>query len=88
MTKIIVALITAVKGIIGFLLPESIFAADIFSNFALYFDFFVDFLIKVNFLIPLPTIFTCLNIMLTIKMIKFGIFMYNWFIRAVLDVIP
>lgn len=88
MTKIILTLIAAVKGIIGFLLPETIFVADVFANFTRYLDFFVDFLIKVNFLIPLPTIFTCLKIMLTIKVIKFGIFMYNWFIRAVLDVIP
>ena len=88
MTTIIIKVIGFINAIIGFILPDKIFVTDIFTNFSSYLDFFIDFLIKVNFLIPLPTLFSCITIILSIKIIKFGIFVYNWIIRAVLDVIP
>lgn len=88
MTQIIVAIIDFVNGIISFLLPDMIFVTDLFTNFATYLESFTDFLIKVNFLVPLPTLFTCIRIMLTIKIVKFGVFVYNWVVRAILDVIP
>lgn len=88
MTQIIIGFISMIKNIVGFLLPDVIFVSDVFTNFADYIVYFVEFLIKVNFLIPLPTIFMCLQIMLSLKVIKFGIFIFNWFVRAVLDVIP
>lgn len=88
MTDIILSIINFLKSFIWFLLPDVIFVTDVFTNFATYLNYFTDFLIKVNFLVPLPTIFTCLRIMLTIKIVKFGVFMFNWFVRAVLDVIP
>lgn len=88
MTDIILSIVSFLKNSIWFLLPDAIFVTDIFTNFASYLNFFTDFLVKVNFLVPLPTIFMCLRLILTIKIIKFGIFMFNWFVRAVLDVIP
>lgn len=88
MTTIIIGLIKGFKGIASFLLPDQIFVSDIFTNFDAYVTWFTDFLVTANFLVPLPTIFDCLEIIVTIKIIKFTIFIANWLARAALDVIP
>lgn len=88
MTDIVVGIIKFMNSIMAFLLPDTLFMTDIFTNFGNYLNTFTDFLIKVNFLIPLPTIFSCLAMMVTIKVTKFTIFIFNWLVRAVLDVIP
>ena len=88
MTNLIINIIEMINNLINFLLPDTLFLVDVFTNFANNLNTFTDFLIAVNFLIPLPTVFTCLGLILTVKIIKFNIFIYNWFIRAVLDVIP
>lgn len=88
MTGILLKIIKMIRKIMGFLLPASIFAEDIFSNFYNYLDFFVDILIQANFLIPLPTIFHCLEIIIGIKVIKFSIFLTNWLLQAIFDIIP
>lgn len=88
MTDIILTVINLVKGFITFLIPDALFAADVFTNFWDYINFFIDIIVKVNFLIPVRTIFTCFTIMVSIRIIKFTIFVTNWFIRSVLELLP
>lgn len=88
MTGIILKFIKIIKGMVGFLLPDAIFNISIFGNFLDTVDWFVEFLVAVNFLIPLPTIFFALKCMVSIKVIKFTIFLCNWCVRRVCDIIP
>ena len=88
MTDIILKFIKIFKSMVGFLLPDAIFNLSIFSNFLDTVEWFVDFLVAVNFLVPLPTIFMALKTMVSIKVIKFTIFLGNWLVRRVCDVIP
>lgn len=88
MTSIILFLIKFIKGFSSFLLPDKLFAADLFTNFAEYVDFFADFISAANFIIPLPTVFSAFKLIVSFKVIKFTIFAVNWFVRSVLDVIP
>lgn len=88
MTSIILSLIKFIKGFSSFLLPDKLFAADLFTNFAEYIDFFTDFIAAANFIIPLHTVFNALGLIVTFKVVKFTIFVVNWLIRSALDVIP
>ena len=88
MTSIILSLIKFIKGFSSFLLPEKLFAEDIFTNFSEYVDFFTDFIAAANFIIPLHTVFQALGLIVVLKVVKFYMFFVNWFIRSVLDVIP
>lgn len=88
MTDIICTLIKFVRASWSFLIPDALFQLDFVNNFLEYIDFFLDIIVQVNFLIPLPTIFSCLSIMVSLKIVKLVIFVQNWIIRSVLDVIP
>lgn len=88
MTKIIVSFIKVIKSMVGFLVPDALFQFDFITNLPDYIVYLADVLNKTNFLIPLATIMECIGVMITIKFIKFAIFIYNWIIRSVLDVIP
>lgn len=88
MTNIILSLIKMVKGFGTFLLPDALFNQDIFTNFSLYLDTFTDIVCKVNFLVPLPTLFQCLSIIVALRICKLVIYVQNWLVKAVLDVIP
>ena len=87
MTDIIITIMKFVKSFVSFLVPDALFATDIITNFYKYLDFFLDIIVQVNFLIPVPTIFSCIAIIVTFKVVKFTLFISNWIVRAVLDVI-
>ena len=88
MTDIILTIIKFVKSFASFLLPDALFATDIFVGFYDYLDFFLDIVVQANFLVPIPTIFSCFSIIVTFKVVKFTLFISNWLIRSVLEVIP
>ena len=88
MTGIIVKFIKVIVGIVSFLFPDNLFMADVFQNFNSYWDTFIDFLAAVNFLIPLPDIMLAFSFMVSITVIKFTLFIVNWVIKRVFDVIP
>ena len=88
MTGIIVKFIKIIVGIVSFLFPDNLFMADVFQNFNSYWDTFIDFLAAVNFLIPLPDVMTAFSLMVSITVIKFTLFVMNWVIKRVFDVIP
>lgn len=48
----------------------------------------LDFINQANFIIPLSDILIIIGIDLTIRVTKFLIFIINWIIRRVVDVIP
>ena len=88
MTGIILKFIKIIVGIVSFLFPDNLFMADVFVNFNSYLEIFIEFLATVNFLIPLPDVFAAFSFMVTITIIKFTLFITNWIIKRVFDVIP
>lgn len=88
MTKLLLAFIRLIVGFVSFLFPDNLFMADVFQNFNSYWNTFVDFLATVNFLVPLPDIFTAFSFMVSITIIKFTLFITNWIAKRVFDVIP
>ncbi len=88
MTGIIVKFIKIIVGIVSFLYPDNLFMADVFTNFNSYLNTFIDFLAAVNFLIPLPDIMKAFSLMVSLTVIKFTLFIANWVIKRVFDVIP
>lgn len=88
MTGIIVKFIKVIVGIVSFLFPDNLFMADVFQNFNSYWNTFIDFLAAVNFLIPLPDIMKAFGLMVSLTVIKFTLFIVNWVIKRVFDVIP
>lgn len=88
MTKIISSLIKIVVSFSGFLMPDALFAVDIFTNFDKFVDYLIDILAQVNFIIPLPDIFSAIAIIVSIDIVKFTIFIFNWIVKRVFDVIP
>lgn len=88
MTGIITKFIKFLGTAVSFLFPDTLFRADIFSNFASYLDTFIEFLADINFLIPLPDIFLAFSIMCSITVVKFTLFIMNWLIKRTCDIIP
>lgn len=48
----------------------------------------LDYVKQANFIIPLPDIMIIIGIDLTIRVSKFLVFIINWIIRRIVDVIP
>ena len=48
----------------------------------------IQFIAQVNFFIPLPTILAIFSIVYGIKLAKFTLFIVNWVIRRIADIIP
>lgn len=89
MTKIIIKIIQLITGgLVSFLFPDNLFMGDVFTKFIPYWDTFVDFLAAVNFLVPLPDIMTAFSFMVSLNIIKFTLFIVNWIIKRIFDVIP
>ena len=88
MTDIIIYFINFFTGAVGFLFPESLFMADVFTNFNYYLETFIEFLATVNFLVPLPDIFRIFSLMVSLTVIKFTLFVSNWLIQIVCELLP
>lgn len=88
MTNLICGFIRLITKVSVFLLPDVLFNADILLNFDKHFDYMIDILAQVNFFIPLPDIFAAISVMVTIDIVKFTIFIYNWIVKRIFDIIP
>lgn len=88
MTNIITNIIKFLTGAVSFLYPDTLFFGEIFTNFNYYFTVFVNFLGDVNCFVPLPDIFAAFSIMVSIAVVKFTLFITNWLVKRIFDVIP
>lgn len=88
MTNMIVTFLEFLTGVVDTLVPNLSVDSGILSNIADGLEVIVDFIAQVNFLIPLPTIFMVLSIVFGFRLIKFTIFVVNWVIRRIADIIP
>lgn len=88
MTELICNFIDFILELSSLILPDIAFATDFFSNFGDYIELGLDLLIKVNFLVPVPLIMSILFIQLMLRIIFIALYVLNWVIRRVFDVIP
>ena len=68
--------------------PEDSIISQISSGANDGITFVLDLLIKVNFLVPVPTIMILLGVSMVIEVIYFQIFIGNWILRRIFDIIP
>ena len=68
--------------------PEDSIISQISSGANDGITFVLDLLIKVNFLVPVPTIMILIGASMVIEVIYFQIFIGNWILRRIFDIIP
>ena len=88
MTGIIVSVIDWLTSVVNAIIPDLSVSDSFLSNVADALELVIDFVAKVNFLIPIPTILLVMSIVYTFKYSKFIVFCVNWVIRRIADLIP
>ncbi len=88
MTNLICDLIHLFFGLVGSLVPEISVDPAVITNAQSVVISIRDFLVSVNFLVPLPDIFLIVTICITLRSGLFLTFVGNWILRRILDVIP
>lgn len=88
MTDLINSFIDIIVEFAMFFWPEILIEPEIISNIDKYISFAIDLLKQINFLVPVPLIFTVLSIQITLKVGTFALWIVNWIIKRVFDVIP
>lgn len=69
-------------------LPEDSAMNDIVNGMSNGLDFVLDLLQKINFIVPVGLIFTLLMMTFVTDVVLFALFIGNWVIKKVFDVIP
>ncbi|MBS6953452.1 MAG: hypothetical protein KH230_09465 [Enterocloster asparagiformis] len=88
MTDIIVSVINWMATVVGTLLPDLSLDSGHLASIVDGLEVVIEFMSQVNFLIPLPTILLVISIVYGFRLIKFSIFLINWVIRRIADLIP
>jgi hypothetical protein len=88
MTDLIIQFIDFVSELAVFIRPEGLIAEDVLNNISTLASAGINILKQVNFLIPVPDIFSILLLMIADKIVFLVLFIINWVIRRVFDVIP
>lgn len=88
MTDIICGVLNFFRDLIANHFPSLSLESGTLSSIANGFDMVIQFVAQINFLIPLPTILIILSLVYGIKLAKFALFLVNWLIRRIADIIP
>lgn len=88
MTDLICNFIDFILELTLLIMPDIEFVWDFFSNISSYLEIGLDLLIKINFLIPVPLIMGVLFIQLLLRIAFIALYILNWVIRRIFDVIP
>lgn len=88
MTNLICELIHVFFRLVGFLVPEIAIDPAVITNGQSVVSTIREFLLNVNFLVPLPDIFLIVTICITLRTSLFMTFVGNWILRRILDIIP
>lgn len=87
MTSLLVGFIELLKGWV-MNLPELGIDSSHLSSIQSAVSAVLDFIVKANFLVPIDTILLLISIKYGFRLIKFTIFIVNWVIRRIADIIP
>lgn len=88
MTDLINKFIDFVLELALFIRPEALIADDVLLNIQSLMQYGIDILKAVNFMIPVPDILGIIVYMILIKIAYLVLFIINWVIKRVFDVIP
>ncbi len=88
MTEIFCAILGLIENLFMALIPELSLAPALAQNLPGAIETVVDFLTKVNFIVPLPDILYIISIDIGLRIFKAGVFGSNWIIRRICDLIP
>lgn len=87
MTGIIVNFLTWLAGLITAHFPTVEMGGSL-ANVVDGVTYLVNMVAKSNWLFPVPDIMLVLGILLGIRSFKLGMFVLNWVVRRILDVVP
>lgn len=88
MTELICNFIDFILELVSLVYPDISFVWDFLANISSYLDIGLDLLLKINFLIPVPLIMGVLFVQLMLRIAFIALYIINWIIRRVFDVIP
>lgn len=88
MTDILCSILDFFQNVIVKYFPDLSLESSHLGTIADAFEMVIDFIGQVNFFIPIPTILIILSIVYGIKFAKFTLFIINWVIRRIADIIP
>ncbi|MEY8357325.1 hypothetical protein AALB39_28835 [Lachnospiraceae bacterium 54-53] len=88
MTDIIIAVLNFFSSIVESSFPALTADNSIISQVQAAVTAVSGFIAKVNFLVPIDTVFQILGLIVVFKVGKFGVFVVNWVIRRIADIIP
>lgn len=88
MTALITGCLDFVAESLSTLLPVYDLSQSNYDTVASAISTVADFLRQVNFIVPLSDIMAMIGIDLGIRIFKFALFVGNWVIRRVADIIP
>lgn len=88
MTRFIVALIKLVESLIMTFCPEIVLAPEIITNLNGVVSIVIDTFNRVNFLVPLTDAFAILTLDIMVRVLLCSVFVGNWVVRRIFDVIP
>lgn len=88
LTGLVTGALDLIANAIDSLLPVYDLSESNYSTISTAFTSVADFLRQVNFIIPLSDILLIVGIDLGMRVFEFALFIGNWIIRRVADVIP
>lgn len=88
MTDLIVHAIYYLISCFTKIIPVLDFEPQVYENISTSIGVIKELLVNVNFMIPLPDIVMIMSLVIGFRVLKFGIFVGNWLIRRICDLIP
>ena len=88
MTDIICSVLQFFTNLIVDHFPDLSVGSSQLGTISSSFETMIQLIAQVNFFIPLPTILAIFSIVYGIKLAKFTLFIVNWVIRRIADIIP
>lgn len=88
MTSIICSVLNFITNLILNHFPSFSIESGTLGSIASSFSTVMDFLSQINFIVPLPTCLMILSLVYGIKLAKFVLFLINWVLRRLADIIP
>lgn len=88
MTQLIVAFFNFITGIINNWLPTFTLGDGVLSNVVDAFAYFVKLISNINWLVPVNDVLLIISLLVGYKLVMFVIFIVNWIIKRIGDIIP
>ena len=88
MTDLLVSFIDFIINLFNRIIPSYDFSSETYTKISDSLPIVVDFLADVNFIIPLGDIVLIMVISCGFKLFKFSLFVGNWLVKRVFDLIP